>query len=77
MRHFAQKRRAMEREKMSRETNWVAEAPAINHNACVEIENTTPVNTAVDNSELCSSTLRSLNVLILAHLVTLSALEGM
>ncbi|MCU1260007.1 MAG: fhlA [Bryobacterales bacterium] len=37
---------------MSGNTSWAVEAPVINHNACFEIENTTPVNTAVDNSEL-------------------------
>jgi DNA-binding NtrC family response regulator len=39
---------------MSEETSWAAEAPAINHNARVEIENTTSVNTAVDNSDFYS-----------------------
>ena len=39
---------------MSGDTSRVAEAPAINHNACVEIENMTSINTAVDNSEFYS-----------------------
>jgi hypothetical protein len=42
---------------MSGTTNWAVEAPAINHNACFEIENTTSVNTAVDNSEFYGNSL--------------------
>jgi formate hydrogenlyase transcriptional activator len=37
---------------MSTGTSWAPEMPAIDHNACFEIEDTTSVNTAVDNSEL-------------------------
>src|ERR1700730_10181409 len=36
---------------MSGNTSWAVEAPVVNHKACFEMENTTPVNTAVDNSE--------------------------
>src|SRR5882757_8228765 len=39
---------------MSGDTRRAAKAPAINHNARVEIKNATSVNTAVDNSEFYS-----------------------
>jgi AraC-like DNA-binding protein len=42
---------------MSGDTSWAAEAPAINHNACFEIEDATSVKTAADNSEFCGSRL--------------------
>jgi transcriptional regulator with GAF, ATPase, and Fis domain len=38
---------------MSANTSWAAEAPAINHNPCFDIEDDTSVNTAVNNGELC------------------------
>src|SRR5258707_782009 len=37
---------------MSEAASWAAEAPAISHNARLEIEHTSPVNTAVDGGGL-------------------------
>ena len=42
---------------MSGNTIWAAEAPAVNHNACFEIEDAMSVNTAADNSEFYSGSL--------------------
>src|ERR1700692_2286117 len=40
---------------MAVQTSWASEAPAVNHNACLEIDNAIPANVAPDSDELGGS----------------------
>src|SRR5712671_3677554 len=40
---------------MAAQTSWASEAPAVNHNACFEIEDATPANVAPNSDELSGS----------------------
>ena len=40
---------------MAVQTSWASEAPAVNHNACFEIDNAIPANVAPDSDELGGS----------------------